>query len=55
MISLVVIRERREDGEDTFHRAMKLSLVIYTIDYQLLSCIEQPTRNNLKGLNISCL
>ena len=37
VISLAVIRNGREDGEDTFHRATKLSLVIYTIDYQLLS------------------
>lgn len=37
VISLAVIRKGSEDGEDTFHRAMKLSLTIYIIDYQLLS------------------
>ena len=37
MISLAMIRDRREDGEDTFYRETKLKIVIYAIDYQLLS------------------
>lgn len=55
MIPLAVIRDRREDGDETFYGAMKLDLVIYAIDYQLLSCIKQPTRNKFKVLNIRCL
>ena len=48
MISLAMIRDRREDGEDTFHREVKLKLVIYVIDYQLLSYRKYPTKTSLR-------
>ena len=37
VISLAMIRDRREDGEDTFQGEIKLKTVIYVVDYQLLS------------------
>lgn len=44
MISLAVIWNGREDGEDTIHRAMKLKTVSYIIDYQLLSYRKYTTK-----------
>lgn len=48
MISLAMIRDRREDGEDTIYRETKLKIVIYTIDYQLLSYRKHPTETSLR-------
>ena len=48
MISLAMIQDRREDGEDTFYRETMLKIVIYAIDYQLLSYRKHPTETSLR-------